>query len=213
MLRVVHDQRSSRLLSLVTGAELTDSDVARALIAGEPRAIGLTWQRFAPMVLTLSERCLGSRSEAEDIAQEVFFRVFSKAATLRDPDCLRSFIYSFALRVLKTELRRRKVRAWLSFARSETLEDLPSRAADVESRDLLRRFHLLLDRLAPSDRLAFVLRRMEHMTVDEIAAHMQVSRSTVHRCLARATGQLSRWVASDLGLAGLLERGAIYDSV
>ena len=55
------------------------------------------------------------RTEAEDVAQEVFLAVFRKAKTIRDPDSLRSFIYSFAVRVLKAELRRRKIRGWLPF--------------------------------------------------------------------------------------------------
>ncbi len=46
---------------------------------------------------------------------------------------------------------------------------------DVEVRDLLRKVHHLLERLAPRDRLVFVLRRVEAMTVEEIAATMDIS--------------------------------------
>ena len=98
------------------------------LVAREPWAIAETWRRFAPMVLLTAERSLGSRIEAEDIVQEVFWRVFRKAQTLRDPERLRSFIYSFAVRVLKAELRRRRVRGWLPFLKAEEPPDvrLPS---------------------------------------------------------------------------------------
>ena len=84
-----------------------DRDLVVGLVAGEAWAMAETWNRFAPMVLMTARRSLGSRAEAEDVAQEVFLRVFRKAKTLRDPDSLRSFIYSFAVRVLKAELRRR----------------------------------------------------------------------------------------------------------
>ena len=46
--------------------------------------------RFAPMVLVMAERALGSSSEAEDLAQEVFCRLVRLASTLREPDRLRS---------------------------------------------------------------------------------------------------------------------------
>jgi RNA polymerase sigma factor (sigma-70 family) len=62
---------------------------------------------------------------------------------------------------------------------------------------LLRRFHRLLDRLSARDRLVFVLRRMESMTVDEIATHMNISASTVKRSMAHATERLSRWIDDD----------------
>jgi RNA polymerase sigma-70 factor (ECF subfamily) len=157
------------------------------------------------MVLTMAERALGSRSEAEDVGQEVFYAVFRKAKTLRDPDSLRSFVYSFAVRALKYELRRRKLRAWLSFHEPQDLSDLGSHTLDVESRDLFRRCHALLDRLSTRDRLVYVLRNMESMTTEETAAAMDISMSTVKRSMTHATRRLSRWIDADPDLAALLQ--------
>jgi len=200
--------RSHIPLSLVVGPDrrgLSDGDVARGLAAGVGWAIAETWNRFAPMVLMMATRTLGSESEAEDIAQEVFYRVFRKAKTLREPDSLRAFVVSFAIRVLKTELRRKKTRSWLSFYQPEAFVDLAQQTQDVEARDLLRRFYALLDRLNPRDRLVFALRQMERMTVEEIAATLELSMSTVKRSLGHATSRLSRWVGSDPGMASLLD--------
>lgn len=189
--------------------DTSDRELARALMAGNPWAIAETWQRFAPAVIMFATRTLGSESEAEDVAQEVFHRVFVKARTLRAPERLRSFIFSFAIRLLKTELRRRKTRAWLTFQRPETLVDLGGELMDMESRDLLRRFYALLDRLAPRHRLVFALRHLESMTVDEIAAHMEISISTVKRALERATSKLTIWIEADPGLAGFLDEKGV----
>jgi hypothetical protein len=113
-----------RLVVAPDARATSDGELARALAVGSSWAIAETWRRFAPAVTMLASRTLGSESEAEDLAQEVFHRVFTKAATLREPDRLRSFIFSFAIRLLKTELRSRATRAWLSFHRPETLVDL-----------------------------------------------------------------------------------------
>jgi RNA polymerase sigma factor (sigma-70 family) len=201
-------RRSRVPLSLVVASnrcDTSDGDLARGLVAGQTWAVVETWRRFAPMVMVMAERALGSRSEAEDLGQEVFYGVYRKAKSLRDPDSLRSFIYSFAVRSLKCELRRRRLRGWLSFHQPEALADLGSGTLDVESRDLLRKCHALLDRLTPRDRLVFTLRRMEAMTVEEIAATMDLSISTVKRSMAHATERLSRWIHADPGLAALLE--------
>lgn len=198
--------RPPRPLSLVTNGNRraqSDADVARALLDGQAWAIGETWYRLAPMVLAMAERCLGSRSEAEDVAQEVFYHVFRKVNTLREPESLRSFVYSFAIRILKSELRRRRVRSWLSFGEVEPSSH-PVAAPDVELRDLLRRFYRLLDRLTPRDRLVFVLRRIEGMTADEIAVHLSISRSTVKRSMSFSSRQLTRWVDGDPKLKELL---------
>ena len=197
-------------LSLVVGQDrrtLSDGDLARGLMAGHTWAVAETWRRFAPMVLTLARRTLGSHSEAEDVGQIVFYRVFRKATSLRDPDSLRAYVYGFAIRALKTELSRRKLRSWLSFERPEVLSSLGSQTLDVESQDLLRRFKGLLDRLSPRDQLVFTMRRMEAMTVEEISAAMGLSESTVKRSMAHASARLSHWMRSDPGLAGLYQEG------
>ena len=195
-------------LSLVAGTnrrDVTDAELAQGLSAGESWAIGVTWHRFAPMVLTMAERSLGSRSDAEDLAQDVFLSVFRRARTLREPEKLRSFVYSFAIFGLKSELRRRKLRGWLSLLTPEALAELAHRSVDVESRDLLRRFYALLDRLSPRDRLVFSLKELESMTIEEVASVMDISVSTVKRSLAHATTRLSRWITTDPGLASAFD--------
>jgi RNA polymerase sigma-70 factor (ECF subfamily) len=196
-------------LTVVVGLDrraASDGDLARGLIAGDAGAVAETWRRFAPMVIMMAKRTLGSQTEAEDIAQEVFYRLYRKAKRLRAPDSLRSFVYAFTIHALKTELRRRKVRAWLRFEQPAALTSLGARTLDVESRDLLRRFVGLLDRLAARERLVFILRRVEAMTVDEIAATMGLSESTVKRSMAHAVGRLSRWLDADPALAGLFDK-------
>lgn len=178
----------------------------------EDWAIAEAWRRFAPMVLVAAERALGSSSEAEDLAQEVFYRVFRLAKTLREPDRLRSFIYSVTVRTLKSQLRHRRLRAWLSFQSPETLFDPRYVTLDIESRDLLRSFYVLLDRLSTRDRLVFVLRRVECMTVEEIAEALDISISTVKRSMAHASARLSRWVDADPGLQHLLAGGAAWST-
>ena len=187
-------------LSLVGGQDhraTSDGDVARGLMAGEVWASVETWQRFAPMVLTLARRTLGSHSEAEDIAQEAFCQVYRKVRTLREPDSFRSFIYACTLRLLQTELRRKKLRAWLSFAQPDLLDRWGSASLDVESRNLLRRLYGLLERLGPRDRMIFVLHRMESMSVGEIAKTLEISESTVKRSLTHVVGRLQHWIEDE----------------
>jgi len=205
-------QGSHAPLSLVVGRDArstSDGDLARGLMAGDDWAVVEAWRRFAPMVLMVAKRTLGSQAEAEDIGQEVFHRVYRKVKTLREPDSLRSFVYACAVRLLQTELRHRKLRSWLSFERPETLAAIGSQTLDLEARDILRRFRGLLDRLTPSQRLVFVLRRMESMTIEEIAAAMEISESTVKRLMARAVSRLSRWIDADPGLASLFDGGRL----
>jgi RNA polymerase sigma-70 factor (ECF subfamily) len=195
-------------LSLVAGTavrEVSNAELGRELIAGSAWAIEETWKRFAPEVQRLATRALGVESDADDVVQEVFWRVFNKASTLREPEKLRSFIRTFAVHVIRSDLRGRRAKSWLTFGEPETLVDLPSSAVDVESREILRRFYALLDRLKPRDRLVYALKYFEDMTVEEVAECTELSLSTVKRCLAHASDRLSSWSENDPGISEFLE--------
>jgi RNA polymerase sigma-70 factor (ECF subfamily) len=53
------------------------------------------------MVFRLLERALRPNGEADDLTQSVFLTTFDRLPSLREPEALRSFIYSVALRILK----------------------------------------------------------------------------------------------------------------
>jgi len=195
-------------LSLVADpptSTVSDTELGQALVAGAVWAQAETWNRFAPIVFGMAARALGSEAEAEDVVQEVFYRLLVKAKSLRSPESLRSFVVSFAIRILKWELRKKRTRSWLSFNQPVMLVDIACEALDFESRDLLQKFYAFLARQAPRERLVLSLRYLESMTVEEIAKSMELSESTVKRSLECARKELLRWIETDLGPIGHFE--------
>lgn len=175
--------------------------LVRALARGERWAQELLWEQHSPMVFRLMERGLGPRGDAEDLTQEVFLQVYSKIGTLRKPDALRSFIYSVALRQMKWELRRRRVRKFLTLSSTGEVPDVAVRGVSSEVRQILSRFYEVLDQLSVSERTAFILRHLEGMTIKEGAAAMEVSTATFKRRLRDAAERVSELVESDGALS------------
>ena len=196
---MTNERRNIPLYVLPSGArgQPTDTDLARALIAGEPWAVPATWNRFAPSVYGIAHRAFGRTTDAEDITQEVFYRLFARAHTLKEPSALRSFVVSFAIRIVKWELRRRRARRWLTLSETGDVPDEQLMVMDAESRYALRRLYNLLDRLSTRERLVLVLRHVEGMTLEEIAEAMELSLATVKRGLRRASLRVSQMVDSD----------------
>jgi RNA polymerase sigma-70 factor, ECF subfamily len=96
---VMREERGARVL-LLPGATLDDSedaDLARALIARDPKAPRTLWRRYAPMVFRMLRRALGPGHDVEDLAQEVFLCVFEKVPTLREPKALKAFVISITV--------------------------------------------------------------------------------------------------------------------
>jgi RNA polymerase sigma-70 factor, ECF subfamily len=180
---------------------LEDEALADALVAGEPWAPRATYTKHAPMVLRFLHRALGTRPEAEDLTQEVFLLVFSKVGGLRNRAALKSFVFSIAIRTLKWELRRQRVRRIFQLSPAGRLPELAVDALDADSRQGVRRLYAILERLSAQERTSFVLRHIEHLTLDEVAEALGVSLATVKRRLDRATRLVSQEMERDPSLA------------
>jgi len=195
------DVRLHRMRLVAATAEASEvaseMELARALIDGVPNAPELAWERYSPLVHRIVSRAIGPDAEVEDVTQEIFYRLFSRIGTLRKPEALRSFVISFAIRIVKWELRRRRARRWLTLSETGDMPDEQLLVMDAESRYAIRRLYTMLDRLGTRERLVLVLRHVEGMTLEEIAEAMDLSLATVKRGLRRATLRVSQMVDSD----------------
>lgn len=178
-----------------------DAALARAAAAGHPGAAAVVWSRFAPLVRRLLQRTLGPSDEVEDHVQDTFLRFFRVAGELRDPSLLTSFIVGIAMRVARGELRRRRLRRWLSIAPPEALPDAAGRPADTQARAAVARLYAILDRLDDRSRMLFVLRYIEGLELTEVAGALGCSLATVKRHLARASQRILAAAERDPELA------------
>jgi RNA polymerase sigma factor (sigma-70 family) len=80
---------------------------------------------------------------------------------------------------------------------SGMLPDIEGASVDTEARHALRRCYRIFDSLPTSERLAFVLRYMEGMTIGEVSAALGVSTSTAKRWVNRGAAKVAHQVADD----------------
>jgi len=191
---------SDRPTAAPEGRSLTDPELVEALRSGDPTAPVVLWERYSPAVRRLLARTLGPSPDVDDLTQEVFLRLFVRLPSLRDLSALRSFTLSVAANVLKWELRRRWVSRRVTLSDSGALPELEGKSDDVEARQALRRCYAIFETLTAKQRIAFVLRYMEGMTSDEVAATLSVSASTAKRWVNRAAAKVAEQVALDPGL-------------
>ena len=171
-----------------------------ALRAGDPDAPAALWGRYSPSVKRVLAKALGSTLEIEDLTQEVFLRVFVRLPSLRDPSALRPFVLAVAMNVLKWELRRRWIGRRVRLSGTGELPDIESTPADAEARHALLRCYRILDTLPTKERMAFVLRCMEGMTIEEAAEALGVSISTAKRWVSRGAAKVGEQVTNDADL-------------
>lgn len=203
--------RSSHLSIVPTKsvATWTDRELVDVLRAEDPRGAIATWDKYAPRIFGIVQRAIGPTEDAEDVTQDIFLRVFARVHTLKNPDALGSFILSVAIRVIKWQLRRRRVRKFLHLADDGNLPEVAIASSDAEARQALRRFYEILDDLPVEERTVFVLRYVEGMDLQEVARAVDRSLATIKRRLSRAAAKVNCRVLTDPALAAYAERGSI----
>ncbi len=171
---------------------------------GDDDAFALLVETYQKPVYNLCYRMLGDPQEAEDAAQESFWRAY-QALHRYDPQ--RSFItwlLSIAAHYCIDQQRRRRVP---TFSMDDVMEEiLPDNApnpekvaAQSEEQRLLRQ---LLSKMKPQDRAAVVLRYWYDFSEKEISQTLSLSVSAVKSRLHRARIQLAEeWQNAQLELS------------
>jgi RNA polymerase sigma-70 factor (ECF subfamily) len=158
-------------------------------------------ERYRPRLFGIAYRMLGDVHEAEDLVQEAMLRWHqADRSVVREPE---AWLVSVITRLSIDRLRRASTERaeypgpWLP----EPIADeryAPDRCAEIAS-DLSMAFLVLLERLAPEERAAFLLRDLFDADYDEIAETLDktpaAARQTVHRARERIHADRRRFVA------------------
>lgn len=138
------------------------------------------------MVFSIAYHFLRDPAYAEDIAQEVFFRLSERLSILETPEHLKFWLRKVTSRLCIDELRRRPSRPMAS------LEEVEEPASDTAQTDILVSDHLrrLVAGLPEAARMTVILRYQEEMEPAEIAEVLNESVNTVKSRLQRALATL-----------------------
>lgn len=165
---------------------LGDAELVRAAARGEADAVSVIWERYAGLVRGVLRSSLGPDHAIEDLLQEVFVGFLRGAKNIQEGAALRGYLVGVAVRLAALELRRRKIRRWVTLTPTGTLPERVALPADAEGREALAALYRVLDGVSSRRRLAFVLRHVEGLEILDVAASLGISESTARRELERA---------------------------
>jgi len=169
----------------VSGSLADDAELIAACRRGEARAMEMLYHQFKRRVFGMSHRIVGA-NDAEEVAQEVFVRVFRGLANFRGDSQLSTWIYRLTVNAALSHLARRGRRQEVSD------DNIPEVAATPEpERDpgLAARIEACLHQLPAGYRAILVLHDVEGLSHEECAAILDcrvgTCKSQLHKARAR----------------------------
>lgn len=169
---------------------------------GDPQAFARLVALHEGMVYGLAARLLGDSEEAKDLAQDVFLQIFRMLGRFEGRSSLKTWIY----RIVVNQCRNRQ--RWWRRRRRERSCPLDSLARADEARlaadeasgpyqalhrlELAQRVQAALLKVSFEHRAILLLREVEGLSCEEIAAALGLAEGTVKSRLARARESLRR---------------------
>jgi RNA polymerase sigma-70 factor (ECF subfamily) len=171
-----------------------DQDIVAQCRNGDREAFAKLVQKYQSRVLTLATRILDNRSEAEDVAQDIFVKVFQSLHEFRGASRFSTWLYRITVNHCLNYLRRR-TRQQQTLVTAEPMDWMqesptsnPHRTLEQKERWALVQAKLQV--LSPEYRTILLLRDFEGLSYEEIADVLQLESGTVKSRLHRARTEL-----------------------
>lgn len=162
------------------------------LRCGDEAAFEEWVRRYQHPVINFCYRLLGDAAEAEDVAQEVFVRLYQHIGAYRPTGSFEGWLFTVARHVCLDRLRYRRRHPTACL---ETAPEPVAYSREVETRELGRVIAAAVARLPEDQRTALVLAEYHGFSHAEIAEVMQCSSKAVECRLYRAKQTLRRCLA------------------
>ena len=146
--------------------------------------------------------CLGfsrNPSDAEDLAQDVYLKIFRMIGTLRHPGALREWIFRMARNVCLDDLRKKKMARLFKqrTAVRERFMENRNPGDSMEAAERLLKLKEAVRQLPRKQKEIFVLREYGHLSYEDLSGMLRIKKGTVMSRLNRAREAVKKFVLED----------------
>ena len=184
---------------LIEDQDLELIDRARA---GDEKAFALLVTKYRKRIFNFALRYCNDRQEAEDLTQEVFIKAYRSIAGFRGDSKFSTWLFQITKNqaINRVRLLSRRLRFHLqSYADDDEGSPIERVACDrpdpsqlVLGREEQKRVQRAIQKLAPTFRVALILRDIEDLGYDEIGSILELPEGTVKSRIHRARSELKR---------------------
>jgi len=169
--------------------KIADEELMFRLARGNSYALEVLVKRYKLKIINFVYRMVGDLDQAEDIAQEVFIRVYNHRERYRPIAKFSTWLYTIASNLAKSELRRRSIFNPISLTRLKakrlsSIKSSPDKA--LLEKELGQKIQEGIEKLKPYYRAPLILRDVEGLSYEEISEIVGCPLGTVKSRINRA---------------------------
>lgn len=180
-------------------ARLDDAQLVANTVEGHGLAFDELVVRYREKVLRLISSTLGADADAEDIAQDVFVKVYLSLGRFRGDSSFSTYLYTVTINRCRDALRRGKLRKFFSFddlfARNGISHPAQDGHRDIEGAERCQAVRRAMRRLPTTTQMLLHLREIEELSYKELAEIFEVEIGTIKSRLARGRDKLREELA------------------
>jgi RNA polymerase sigma-70 factor (ECF subfamily) len=180
---------------------LSEKEIVSQLKQGNEEAFKKLVTLFQQQVYNTALNFLQNQHDAEDIAQEVFIQVYHSILQFKENAKLSTWIYRITITKCLDHSRSKKRKKRFAFInrlfsdKNDLLHDLPEfdhPGVQLDRKENAAMLYKMLETLPESQKMAFLLNKMDGLSYGEIGVIMKISESAVDSLLQRAKQNLRK---------------------
>ena len=180
-----------------------EADLIVALKDGDIKAFGELFDRYGKRLYHFSMGYLKSSTNAEEIVQEVFLKIWNNREELSIQKSFESYLFTIAKNgILNTIRKSKSEQVYFNYKKlhpdkNVLLDD------ELDFNELERAYKLSIEKLSPRRKEIYLLSRQESLSNAEIAEKMNISVKTVENQMTSAISEIRKNLRS-LGFSGIV---------
>lgn len=177
---------------------------------GDRGAFDALIEKYRRPLVNVIARSVGRDGDAEDLAQDVFVRIYRAAPRYEPTAKFATWLYTIARRICLNHNRGQALRRWFSLSPDNDSDDptpepmdprAPDPPAELERAELRRAVAAAVRSLPERLRFAVILRRYEELNYEEIAeilgCTVTAAKLRVHRANALLAARLAPYIKEE----------------
>lgn len=168
-----------------------NQNLVRLLRKGNVAAFDALFEVYSSRLYSFSLKYLKNESDAEELVQEVFIKVWENRKSLKTELSFKSYLFKISLNLIRRHFNKKAIalRYFDSLQHDKPISNDPLlNNEDYET--VIQRINLIIEEMPPRRREIFIKSKMDGKSSRQIAAELGISSGTVDNHISEAIHQL-----------------------